>query len=133
MIRNFFKTAIRNLIRKKGYATINIAGLAVGIAACLLLFLIVKYELSYDKFQPEYRNISRVVTQDKFSDGITYNAGIPVPAVDALRLKMPNTVFGSMLSASGSQVTIDGGNESAASNKKFIEENSLFSLESHHQ
>ena len=48
MIRNFFKTAIRNLIRKKGYATINIAGLAVGIAACLLLFLIVRYELSYD-------------------------------------------------------------------------------------
>ena len=126
MIRNFFKTAIRNLIRKKGYATINIAGLAVGIAACLLLFLIIRYELSYDKFQPEYKNISRVVTQDKFSDGITYNAGIPVPAVDALRLKIPNVVFGSMLSASGSQVTIDGGNESTSSNKKFIEENSIF-------
>lgn len=126
MIRNFFKTATRNLIRNKSYSIINIAGLAIGIAASLLLFLIVRYELSYDKFQPGYKNISRVVTQDKFSDGITYNPGIPVPALDVLRVKMPQVVFGGMLSASGSQVTIDEEKHPFAGRKKFIEDNGIF-------
>ena len=86
MIRNYLRTAYRNLIRHKGYAAINITGLAIGIAACLMLFLIVRYEQSYDKFQPDFSRINRVVTQDKFSDGITYNSGVPVPVVEAARL-----------------------------------------------
>lgn len=126
MIRNYLITAYRNIIRHKGYAAINITGLAIGIAACLLLFLIVRYEMSYDKFQPAYDQINRVVTQDKFSDGITYSSGIPVPAVEALRLKMPNLVFGSILSASGSQVTIGDKGAFTENNKKFIEETGVF-------
>lgn len=126
MIRNYFRTAYRNLIRHKGYAVINITGLAIGIAACLLLFLIVRYELSYDKFQPSYQRINRIVTQDKFSDGITYNAGIPVPAVEALRLRMPDIVFGSILSASGSQVTIEETAGKTTEPKKIIEESGVF-------
>ncbi len=93
MLKNYFKIAFRNLIRHKGYAAINISGLAVGIAACLVLFLVVSYELSYDKFQPNYKRIYHVVTQYKFSDGMTYNPGVPYPALDALRLQMPNVLF----------------------------------------
>lgn len=126
MIRNYFKTALRNMVQHKGYAAINITGLAIGMAACLLLFLIVRYELSYDKFQPQFKNISRIVTQDKFGDGITYNSGIPVPAVDIFRLKMPNVEFASILSAAGSQVTVGGTDASAFTDKKFIEENGIF-------
>jgi putative ABC transport system permease protein len=70
MFRNYLKTAFRNLLRNKGYAIINVSGLAVGMAACILLFIVVRYELSYDKFQPDYSNIYRVVTQDKFADGM---------------------------------------------------------------
>src|SRR5450432_1537371 len=105
MIKNYFKIALRNLARHKGYTAINIGGLAVGIAACLLLFLVVNYELSYDKFQPNYKRIYHVVTQDKFSDGITYNPGIPVAALDALRTQMPGVLFACINSNYGSQVT----------------------------
>ena len=52
MLKNYFKIALRNLARHKAFAVINITGLAIGIAACLLLFTVVNYELSYDKFQP---------------------------------------------------------------------------------
>jgi putative ABC transport system permease protein len=129
MIKNYFKTAIRNLLKRKGYTALNIAGLAIGIAACLLLFLVVRYELSYDKFQPGYKNIGRVVTEDKFSDGITYNSGIPVPALDALRLEMPNTAFTGLLSSFGSQVTVGSPTDNTFTDRKFIEETGIFFIE----
>ena len=69
MIRNYLKVAVRNIIRYKGYSAINIAGLSIGIAASLLLFLVIRYEYSYDTFQKEYNNIYRVVTVDKPKGG----------------------------------------------------------------
>ncbi len=76
-------------MRHKAYAAINIVGLAVGIAACLLLFLVVKYELSYDTFHHNYKNIYHIATVDKNADGDTYNPGIPIPALEALRAHFP--------------------------------------------
>jgi putative ABC transport system permease protein len=55
MIKNYFKTAWRNLVRNKSYAAINIVGLAIGIAACLLIFVLVSFETSFDNFPPEQR------------------------------------------------------------------------------
>src|SRR5262245_51043187 len=60
MIRNFFLVAYRNLVKSKLYSFINIAGLSVGIAACLLIFLYVQYELSYDKFHKKADRIYRL-------------------------------------------------------------------------
>jgi len=125
MIKNYFKIAFRNLIRHKVFSVINITGLAIGIAACLLLFTVVKYELSYDTFQPNYKRIYHVVTQDKFSDGITYNPGVPVPALDALRLQMPNVLFANIFANYGSQVTVNSPG-STSFDKKFIEETGMF-------
>ncbi|MEQ8927246.1 MAG: ABC transporter permease [Fulvivirga sp.] len=59
----FFKIAFRNLIKRKVYASINIAGLAIGLAACLTIYLYVKDELSYDKFYPDSDRIYRVVRE----------------------------------------------------------------------
>jgi predicted permease len=96
--------------------------LAIGIASCLLLFTVVKYELSYDTFQPDYDRIYHVVTEDKYSDGITYNPGIPVPALDALRLEFPQITTGAMFASFGSQVTVVGTNKEVNdADKKFIE------------
>ena len=122
MIKNYLKVAIRNLIRHKAFSFINIAGLAIGIASCLLIFTVVKYELSYDKFQPNYNQVYHVVTQDKNSDGTSYNPGIPIPAMEALRVDFPNITTGSLLSSYGSQVTVLGVDATNASpDKKFIE------------
>jgi len=125
MFRNYLVTAYRNLLRHKAYAALNITGLAIGMAASLLLFLIIRYELSYDKFQPDYDRITRVVTQDQFSDGTTHNSGVPVPLLEVLRTRMPDTEFGCMMSAPNSQVTIPQG-KTPADSKKFIEESGIF-------
>ncbi len=50
MLKNYFKIALRNLWRNKGFSSINIFGLAVGLAVCLLMMLFVIDEFSYDKF-----------------------------------------------------------------------------------
>jgi len=101
MIKNYFKIACRNIIRHKGYSVINIAGLSVGIAACLLIFVIVRYELSFDTFQPNYKNIYRVVTQENRPGGVTYNPGVPAPLTDALRLDFPQAKVAALVSNYG--------------------------------
>lgn len=50
MFKNYLKVTFRNIFRHKGYSFINIAGLAIGIACCLIIALWVLDELSYDKF-----------------------------------------------------------------------------------
>lgn len=61
MVRNYLKIAIRNLTNQKGYTFINITGLATGIACCLLIFLYVQDELSYDTFHDNGDRIYRVI------------------------------------------------------------------------
>lgn len=123
MFKNYFKTAFRTLIRNKSYALINISGLAIGIAACLLIFLVVRYELSYDKFQPNYKSIYNVITKDTYSDGIDYTPGIPYPELDALRADLPQLKTGALFSAYGSQVSVL---ENSVTTKKFIEDMGMF-------
>ncbi len=127
MIKNYFKIALRNIARHKAYAAINITGLAVGIAACLILFTVVKYELSYDTFQNNYSRTYRIVTQDNFAEGIEYTPGIPFPALDVLRTTFPQYTTGAFFASYGSQVTVLGDDsKNTTGEKKFIEETGFF-------
>ena len=127
MIKNYLKIAFRNLKRHKAFSFINIVGLAIGVASCLLLFTVVKYELSYDKFQPGYDQIYRIVTHDKTGDEDNYTSGIPFPALEALRIDIPEIKTGALLANQGSQVTVLGKDETnATAPKKFIESNGFF-------
>ncbi len=129
MLKIFFKIAWRNILRNKAFSIINIAGLAIGIAASLIIFTVVHYELSYDKFQPGFKNIYRIVTQDKYADGFTYNPGVPGAALEALRSKMPDVTFALINSNYGSQITVNTTSNNST-NKKFIESSSIFFCES---
>ncbi len=60
MLKNYLKITYRKLVRKKIFAAINIIGLAVSLAAALLIFLYVQHELSYDKFNEKADRIYRV-------------------------------------------------------------------------
>ncbi|HEY2580436.1 MAG TPA: ABC transporter permease, partial [Mucilaginibacter sp.] len=62
MIKNYFITAWRNITRNKMYTAINVLGLALGISACLIIYLITSFELSYDLFHPDKDRIYRIVT-----------------------------------------------------------------------
>ena len=75
MIKNYFKTAWRNLARNKSYAAINIVGLAIGIAACLLIFLIVQFETSFDNFHAKRDQIYRIISARKALMGSIWGVG----------------------------------------------------------
>ena len=70
MFKNYFIVALRNLLRNKIYAFINIAGLSIGLACAMLIILYVKDEVSYDRFHANVGNIYRITTQ-----GIDKNGG----------------------------------------------------------
>src|ERR1700740_1109010 len=89
MIKNYFKTAWRSLLRNKSYAAINIAGLSIGIAACLLIFLIVKFETSFDTFHTRRDQIYRVITVSNDPDGVHKDSGTPLPLTEGLRADFP--------------------------------------------
>jgi putative ABC transport system permease protein len=80
MIKNYFKTAWRNLRKNKIFSFINIAGLSIGMAACLLILQYVSFELSFDQFNKNAADIYRVYN-DRYQNGklvqhgtITYSA-----------------------------------------------------------
>lgn len=68
MIKNYFKIAWRNIVKQRGYSLINIIGLAIGVAACLLILQYVSFELSYENFQANKDRIYRV-KQDRYDNG----------------------------------------------------------------
>ena len=82
MLKNYFTTAINNLVKNKLYSVINIAGLAIGLAACLLITLYVQNELSYDKHWKKADLIYRVNLGDISDD----SSGIKSPAISPLAL-----------------------------------------------
>src|SRR4028119_920272 len=68
MWRNYFSVGVRALAKNKTYAFINIFGLAIGLAACLMLLLYVRYERSYDEWLPNAQNVYQVQTHFRDPD-----------------------------------------------------------------
>jgi predicted permease len=121
MLRNYLKIAWRNIVRYQSYSAINIAGLAVGIAACLLIFVVVQYELSFDTYQPGYKSTYRIVTKKDREGNLRYSAGISTPAVDAFRIYFPQATVAGIDAIYGSQIVVPAAGGNAAGDKKFVE------------
>jgi len=85
MFKNYLIVAFRNFRRNKVFSLINIAGLVIGISAAVVIFMIVHYELSFEKFQKDRNLIFRVVTNMHFPDQDFKNSGVPGPLPDAMR------------------------------------------------
>jgi len=93
MFRNYFKTAWRNIVRTIGYSTLNIAGLAIGMAVALLIGLWVYNQYSYDKFLPEYQSAYRVQRNfDSNGDTLTFRS-TSLKLVEALRNQVPEIQY----------------------------------------
>ncbi len=88
MIKNYFTTAFRNLWRNKTFSTINVLGLAIGISASLVIFLIVHYEFSFDKFEKDGDRIYRVVIDAKFNGQEGHSTGVQAPLSGAVANEM---------------------------------------------
>jgi putative ABC transport system permease protein len=85
MIKNYFKIARRNLLKNKIFSAINISGLAIGISASLVIYLLVSYHFSFDKFEKDNNRIYRVVTDMNFSGEEIHNSGVTSPLGPAIK------------------------------------------------
>jgi putative ABC transport system permease protein len=89
MIKNYIKIAFRNLWRHKSFSLINIIGLAVGMAACFLIFMYVRFELSYDKFNQNFGQIYRLNTDIKSPNEVLHWSSASPPMGPALQADYP--------------------------------------------
>lgn len=85
MLRNYFLIAIRSIRKNRGHAIINVFGLALGITCSIVIFLIIRFELSYDTFHSDGDRIYRVVTEFTKSEKPGYTSGITYRLPDVLR------------------------------------------------
>ncbi|UCC43631.1 MAG: ABC transporter permease [Candidatus Zixiibacteriota bacterium] len=89
MIRNYLTVALRNFLRHKGYAAINIVGLAFGMASCLLVLLFVWHELSYDTYHPDHERLYRISTMGGTEADVSLIAGCSENVTPHLRENYP--------------------------------------------
>ena len=79
MFKNYLKIAFRNLWRHKSFSAINIFGLAIGIATCLIIILFIQSELSYDRYNEKADRIVRVVFRGTTQGGKMNEAHVMPP------------------------------------------------------
>ena len=124
MLKNYFTTAVRNLWRSKGSTIINISGLTLGVATSLILFLLVRYQTSFDKYHSKLDRIYRVVLQSDGNNGKNYSAGVQPVLWEAFKNDFPEAeeVVFTSYHGSGSLVTIP---QPQGEPKKFGDDNNL--------
>ena len=127
MIKNYFKVAIRNLWKSKGFSSINIFGLAIGIAVCLLIILFVFDELSYDKFNKKADRIYRVDGDIKFGGTHFILAVAPDPMGPTLKKDYPQVEQYVRFRDRGG-FRIKKGNENLQENKVIHADSTLFDV-----
>lgn len=85
MFKLNLKIALRNLWKNKGYTTINVLGLSVGMASCILIFLFIRFQLSFDEGYKNEDRIYRFVTHWKYNSFDDYSKGVAIPHAAAAR------------------------------------------------
>lgn len=89
MIKNYFKTSIRNLLKNKGYSFLNIFGLAIGITCAGLIFLWVEDEVSYDQFNAKKDNLFFIRENQKYDTYTATFGSTPGPLAPAMQTEIP--------------------------------------------
>jgi len=118
MLKNYLTIAFRNIVRQKGYSFINVTGLALGIACCLLIMLWVMDELSYDRFHENAQRIYRI-EQDQFYSERTFHVNVtPYPMAQGCKDEIPEIQYATPLPRPGTLLCRYG-------EKAFFEENVL--------
>ncbi|UCC41020.1 MAG: ABC transporter permease [Candidatus Aminicenantes bacterium] len=105
MIKNYLKIALRNIKRHKGYSFINIVGLAIGMACCILILLWVQDELSFDRFHENAADIYRVIQDINFTDHSTTWAITQGPLAPSLKKDFPEIINATRITWRGSRLT----------------------------
>lgn len=125
-----FKLSLRTLWRKKSFSLLNILGLAVGIGASLLIFLVIRHELSYDMYQSKRDRIFRMTTtlfSRSNGEVVWRHSLVPLPLASTMRQDFPALEKVAALEEIGGQVYVPG--KDLADEKRFREKDGVFFLE----
>jgi predicted permease len=119
MFKSHLKIALRVIRRQKGYSVINITGLAIGIACCILILLWVRDELGYDGFHENGNRIYRIVSRGHSAGVSEYYAVTPLPLGPALQLEYPEVEMATR--HNGMQVRFRLGSETQDENGTLVD------------
>jgi len=131
MFKNYLKIALRILKRYKVYSFINISGLAIGLACCLLILLYVRYERSYDRYHENADHIYRVVEELDFFGNKSHMAVTPAPFAPAMKNEFPeakDAVRFMKGNFSEGKVLVTHGTDSYYEDKLYFADNSVFEI-----
>ena len=121
MFQNYLKVALRGLRKRPGYTALNVVGLAVGIACCVLIGLWVVDETSYDTFHPEADRIYRVVMDGRLGGRILEAPVTPAPMAPTMAEEFPEVRAATRLSDLNPSILVRRSDD-----QEFLEENFLF-------
>jgi putative ABC transport system permease protein len=126
MLRNYLKTAWRNLWKHKAFTFINIMGLSVGMTACFLIFLYVNFETSYDNFNTKADRIYRLVTDIKTPSDMLHWSSTSAPMSINIRKDFPEVE--SSVRISGQSFLVRKGNLKFQEKNTIMADSTLFNI-----
>ncbi len=127
MLKNYIKIAFRNILRKKVYSIVNITGFSIGIATCILIFLYVQFEFSFDKYNKNYKNIYRAVVYLN-SGTNSFPMAVTPPALASSLKEISGIKTTARLSSENKNVVVEYNNITFNENKFFFADSSFFNI-----
>jgi putative ABC transport system permease protein len=131
MILNYLKTAWRNIRKQKGYSLINLSGLAIGMACCLLILLFVQDELSYDRYHENAERIYRVIIDAEIGGSLSQLALCPFAAPPVFAEEIPEVEAYVRLVGIGRRQIIEYQEQSFEEEGIFLADETFFDIFTH--
>lgn len=128
MLRNYLTIGLRNMMKQKGYSFIKIAGLALSLGVCLIIYLYVREDLSYDRQNKNYNHIARLLTIDHGEGVSSKRVGVTeFPLAPAAQAQLPE-VINSVRVTGGGQYDLSYNDKILKCNAAFRTESSFFDI-----
>jgi putative ABC transport system permease protein len=108
MLKNYLKIAWRNLKKHKAYTAINLVGLVVAFSSSILVFLAAYFDLSYDGFHTNAKNIYRTCNKVQTPDGVRYGTSMAYPLAPALKKEFAEVKYATRIKYGGGAVRYNG-------------------------
>ncbi|MFC2158515.1 ABC transporter permease [Acidobacteriota bacterium] len=128
MFKNYLKIAFRNLLKRKSFTFINVAGLAIGMACFLLIWIYVQFELSYDGFHEKADQIYRVAIERKYPDKVTLWGRTAMPIAPTFQSEYPEIIKGTRLIANNNAFQITLGDKNIYNEKVIFADPNFFDV-----
>ncbi|MCA0364413.1 MAG: ABC transporter permease [Bacteroidetes bacterium] len=128
MLKNYFKIAWRNLLKNKAMFSINVIGLALGIATCLTISLFVIDEISYDKFNDKASQIVRVNLSAKMGDELIEESSVMAPVAQTFKNEFPEVLGATRLLKTAETARVIYANKSFRNGKSAMVDSTFFEV-----